>query len=204
MNLANTIGKSPLARKKGLGQLRSWLSRQILPPVVTELSVDAAQLEDRVLFSAAPLDVALPQDIDDPNLFGDLEAGLFPDDASTDSVLWEIPKDLNEDAAPHKPLSEADPSSLVTDAELSPSDLSARLGLATSEAHAGRLEAARQVLEEAVPPQRDDIRLLNTLGLVYRDLGRPEQAAETLRRSLARSPDQPAVREMLGTLESSR
>ncbi len=87
---------------------------------------------------------------------------------------------------------------------LAPSDLSARLGLATSEARNGRLEAARQTLEEAVPPQRDDIRLLNTLALVYRDLGQADHAAVTLRRSLERSPDQPAVREMLGSLESSR
>lgn len=73
--------------------------------------------------------------------------------------------------------------------------------LATVQARAGRPQQARQVLEEATPVQRGDIRLLNTLALVYRDLGQTEKAADALRQSLATRPDQPKVSELLQELQ---
>ncbi len=85
--------------------------------------------------------------------------------------------------------------------EIDTDDIIARVGLATAEARAGRPQQARQVLEEAAPAQRADIRLLNTLALVYRDLGQREKAAGALRQSLATRPDQPAVRDLLQELE---
>jgi Tfp pilus assembly protein PilF len=85
--------------------------------------------------------------------------------------------------------------------EIDTHNVAARVGLATSEARAGRPQQARRVLEEAAPEQRADIRLLNTLALVYRDLGQRENAAGALRRSLATRPDQPAVRDLLQELE---
>jgi len=85
--------------------------------------------------------------------------------------------------------------------EIEPNHLIARVGLATAQARAGRPAQARQVLEEAAPAQRSDVRLLNTLALVYRDLGEQEKAAGALRQSLAMQSDQPAVRDLLQELE---
>jgi tetratricopeptide (TPR) repeat protein len=87
--------------------------------------------------------------------------------------------------------------------ELAPEDLLARLGLATARAREGGLDEARRLLEEAPASVRDDPRLLNTLALVYRDLGLNDRAAAALRLSLERRPGQPQVAEMLRELEGS-
>jgi tetratricopeptide (TPR) repeat protein len=87
--------------------------------------------------------------------------------------------------------------------DLAADDVPARVGLATTLARVGSLGEARGVLLAAPEPARRDPRLLNTLAIVCRDLGDPEEAARAVRESLAADPDQPAARRMLRDLEGA-
>jgi len=83
---------------------------------------------------------------------------------------------------------------------LAPGAVEARVGLAVLLARGSRQEEARQLLEAAAPPGRYDPRLLNTLALVYRDLGMTEQAAAARRGSLAAAKEQPETEALLRSL----
>jgi len=87
---------------------------------------------------------------------------------------------------------------------LAPEAVEARVGLAVLLSRGARLAEARQILEAAAPAVRNDPRLLNTLALVYRDLGLRQESAATLRASLAADRDQPGTAALLRALEEAR
>jgi Flp pilus assembly protein TadD len=73
--------------------------------------------------------------------------------------------------------------------EAQPENVDVLAGLATSYRLLGRPLAARAIYRDLIDRGMDDPRLLNELGLTELDAGRPAEAEQLFRRSLAKHPD---------------
>jgi SAM-dependent methyltransferase len=81
--------------------------------------------------------------------------------------------------------------------------LEAMANLAALHRAAKRWQDAAECLEKYVAADDTDVGVLNQLGVVYMEMGRPARAAPVLRRSLEVNPRQDAVRQTLEKLEAS-
>jgi Tfp pilus assembly protein FimT len=107
-NMVRRTGKSLKRNAVGLRQL---LGRVVDGSAAPRRQLDASQLEDRVLFSAAPLD-AVPQEMHDPNVTADMDHGVFPHDPTTDVGVLESDGQSHEATFGIDLLDQTDPSDL--------------------------------------------------------------------------------------------